>query len=644
MLKKILSTFSAALMLTSVISIFTAPTANAVAPVIASTSTISSTQANPSVAITTSASSLSSNFDRWAVGLGTTGLTLNVISTTNGNATLTFSGTATCGGTITIRANAAAFLAPLQTQNSNTLSFEISSAGCVAPVIASTSTITAGQVNPTIVLTSTSTFRANPDFTNANFSISAGGTNLTKSVITLAGNTITMALTGTAQPGTLVLTASGAAFNPNPGSSANTLQFVVAQVPATSSALTFQGGSTQGPIANGTAPRFMNGGNGEWNVDSSITWSPSLTNSRFAAGVVYTATVDISPSSNTFEGLSSSFFTFSGATSVSATYSGNPRTSATVAIVFPATAGGSSSTPAICTSEQLSSSSTIKGIAFDAGTRQASSTDFNGSGSSNMGSITLTEAQASGNGVTSIVATGGATATWLHVGPSIRSWGNSDISTTANLVGVALANGELFEIKISGSGCADYYRISITVESEDSAPTLTEEEIAAAAAATAEAQAAAVLATALATAKVVLTTQFSSNKPVTLQQFLDANYGVRNSTVAANVSAAILKLSVADRDNSQKINEIISFENFIDRVAVLGTRSTVRSSELVSRGLLPAESAYKHSVIQGLASYPDGSLNSLEKIAAAVTEQIAKAEAPKRRLAEIKAQITARKK
>jgi hypothetical protein len=59
--------------------------------------------------------------------------------------------------------------------------------------------------------------------------------------------------------------------------------------------------------------------------------------------------------------------------------------------------------------------------------------------------------------------------------------------------------------------------------------------------------------------------------------------------------------------------------------------------------LLPATSGYKHSVVRGLASYPDGSLNTLEKIEAAIKEQIFKAEAPKRRLAETQAKIAARK-
>ena len=556
MLKKILSTFSAALLLTSVISMFTAPTANAVAPVITSTSTISGNQVNPSVVINTSASALNSTFANWNIDFGTTGLTLSGISTNNGIATINFSGTARCSGTLTIRANAAAFTSPTQTENSNTLSFEISGVTC-----SSDATLSATSTIKGVTVVSLGTPGTNPN--------------------------------NIAARGSVHISAAAAANTSNSGS------YVTNFITSDSSATKVY------------VWKHAVGGN----LMNSSTYNGTAAISDGDIFSIYVRSED-----------RSTFKLY--AIDVQVTANGPSPSSSPVA--------------AICSSEQLSSSSTIKGVAFDAGTRQASSTDFNGSGSSNMGSVTLTEAQASGNGVTSIVATGSATATWLHVGPSINSWGNDDISTTADLAGVTLAYGELFEIKISGSGCADYYRISITVESEDSGPTLSEEEIAANIAAQTEAQGAAVLATALAAAKVVLTTQFSSNKPVTLQQFLDANYGVRNSSVAANVSAAILKLPVADRDNSQKIHEIVSLENFIDRVAVLGTRSTVRSAELVSRGLLSANSAYKHSVIQGLTSYPDGSLNSLEKIEAAIKEQLVKAGERKAKTVEIRAKIAAR--
>ena len=300
--------------------------------------------------------------------------------------------------------------------------------------------------------------------------------------------------------------------------------------------------------------------------------------------------------------------------------------------------GTSAAHAGICNgAELLQSSSTIKGVTFTKGTRLANSYDFNGN-SLFTGSVSLTADQASGTGTTSITATAGATATWLYVSPSISSWGNSDISTTDNHQNVTFINGRIFEIKISGSGCTDYYRLNIRVtgSSSSSSSSSSAQNTAATDAATA--------AVAIAKATLVLTTQFSNNKPASLEQFSEAGYGVRNQNVAAKASAAILKLPAKDRDNAQKLNEIISLENFIDRVAGIETRSTVRSTELVSRGLLPVESTYKHSVVQGLASYPNGSLDSLEKIAAAVKEQIEKAEAPKRRTAEIRARIAARNK
>jgi len=173
-----------------------------------------------------------------------------------------------------------------------------------------------------------------------------------------------------------------------------------------------------------------------------------------------------------------------------------------------------------------------------------------------------------------------------------------------------------------------------------STPSLTAEQIAAASAfAAALAKAAEVV-----KAKAALTTLLAGNKSATPQEFANADFNVRNSNVAEKVSAAMMKLSVVDRENTQKINEIIKLEDFIDRVSVLDTRSTVKSRDLISRGLLPATSTYKFSVVQGLASYPSGSLDSMEKIEAAIKEQIFKAEAPKRRLAEIQAKIAARKK
>ncbi len=123
-------------------------------------------------------------------------------------------------------------------------------------------------------------------------------------------------------------------------------------------------------------------------------------------------------------------------------------------------------------------------------------------------------------------------------------------------------------------------------------------------------------------------------------------YGVTGVTerILAVVNAKVLELPAALRADIKAMQEIVTAESFIDRVANPATRSSISAATLVTKGLLSADSPYKFSVVQGLASYPEGSLNSMAKIEAAVKEQIEKAEAPKRRLAQIKAKIAARRK
>ena len=132
--------------------------------------------------------------------------------------------------------------------------------------------------------------------------------------------------------------------------------------------------------------------------------------------------------------------------------------------------------------------------------------------------------------------------------------------------------------------------------------------------------------------------------PATVATYTRYGYtGVTERTLV-KVNAKVQELPLVKRTGTTSIQEIATIENFIDRVANPATRSTVSSKTLIANGLLPADSPYKYSVIKGLSSYPEGSLNTMEKIEAAIKAEIAKAEAPKLRLAEIKAKIAARKK
>lgn len=119
--------------------------------------------------------------------------------------------------------------------------------------------------------------------------------------------------------------------------------------------------------------------------------------------------------------------------------------------------------------------------------------------------------------------------------------------------------------------------------------------------------------------------------------------GVTERTLKA-VNERVLQLPISKQSGRVSIQEIATEENFVDRIANPLTRTSISSTLLISKGLLSAQSPYKFTVVRGLASYPESSLNSIAKIAAAIKAEIAKAEAPKLRLAAIKAKIAARNK
>ena len=135
---------------------------------------------------------------------------------------------------------------------------------------------------------------------------------------------------------------------------------------------------------------------------------------------------------------------------------------------------------------------------------------------------------------------------------------------------------------------------------------------------------------------------FNATARPTVATYVNSGVTVTARTLAA-VNASVLELPSAMRTSITAIAEIAKAETFVDRVANPITRGTVTSTEFVKNGVLPANSPYKFSVVQGLARYPEASLNSLKKLQAVIKEVIEKIEAPKRRLAEIKAKIAARK-
>jgi hypothetical protein len=119
------------------------------------------------------------------------------------------------------------------------------------------------------------------------------------------------------------------------------------------------------------------------------------------------------------------------------------------------------------------------------------------------------------------------------------------------------------------------------------------------------------------------------------------------TSVIKVVNDAVLALPMDERSNSSSIAsmsaKLAAVQTFVDRVSNVQTRPTVRSSDFIVRKLMPADTPYKYSVLVNLQSYAEDSLNSMEKIAAAIKTEINKALQRRELTSKIKASIAAKR-
>ena len=119
------------------------------------------------------------------------------------------------------------------------------------------------------------------------------------------------------------------------------------------------------------------------------------------------------------------------------------------------------------------------------------------------------------------------------------------------------------------------------------------------------------------------------------------------TSVIKVVNDAVLALPMDERSNSSSIAsmsaKLAAVQTFVDRVSNVQTRPTVRSSDFIVRKLMPADTPYKYSVLVNLQSYAEDSLNSMEKIAAAIKAEINKALQRRELTSKIKASIAAKR-
>ena len=129
----------------------------------------------------------------------------------------------------------------------------------------------------------------------------------------------------------------------------------------------------------------------------------------------------------------------------------------------------------------------------------------------------------------------------------------------------------------------------------------------------------------------------------TLAQYKEADYSIANEDVLTRVNAALLKLSATDRVKSSEILKVIKVESFIVQISTSTTQKSVTTQQLISVGLIAANNPNKVRLTAALKDRTASTLDSLEKIAAAIAEETAFIKARAARLAALKVKVSSRK-
>ena len=116
-------------------------------------------------------------------------------------------------------------------------------------------------------------------------------------------------------------------------------------------------------------------------------------------------------------------------------------------------------------------------------------------------------------------------------------------------------------------------------------------------------------------AKTELKSVLSSGKPLTADQLIKADInGVTEKNIGL-VNADIAKLPESDRSDIKQIEKVVLKFATVDKVA---EGKSFYSAELVEVGLIPQDSKIKTSILATLKKLPSSSLDSFEKIQAAI--------------------------
>jgi hypothetical protein len=149
---------------------------------------------------------------------------------------------------------------------------------------------------------------------------------------------------------------------------------------------------------------------------------------------------------------------------------------------------------------------------------------------------------------------------------------------------------------------------------------------------------------AIAAAQVVLQGVLKGDKPGTIAQYSEANFTIPSEAVLTRVNAALLKMPADLRVKSDEITKVIKLESLVVQISTAETQKKVTVTHLISTGFLAKENGNKSILTYLLKNQDPLTLDSKEKIAAVITEEIAAIKARKARFAAIQEKIAARNK
>jgi hypothetical protein len=138
------------------------------------------------------------------------------------------------------------------------------------------------------------------------------------------------------------------------------------------------------------------------------------------------------------------------------------------------------------------------------------------------------------------------------------------------------------------------------------------------------AQAAAAKAAAVAKAQTTLVDTFKANKPATLSDMSSSDFAISQQATVDRINKTVLELQAKNPGiavSIATIKDIVAKESIVEKISTAVTQGNVQTTQLVKAGLIDSANSVKSSVMNALKTMDPTSLNTLDKLKAAIAAQ-----------------------